>query len=140
MPLALVAADALALPFKAAAVAAVTIAFGVRNFADLDAGIREIRRVLVPRGVLAILELHRPRRRAVAAFARAWHRWITAPLGRLISADKEAYAYLPASIDTFADREEIAARLAAHRFGLVASRDLAGGIAALTVALREETQ
>ena len=138
--LALVAADALALPFRAAAVAAVTIAFGVRNFADLDAGIREIRRVLVPRGVLAILELHRPRRRVIAAFARAWNRWVTTPLGRLISADEEAYAYLPASIDTFADREEIAARLAAHGFGLVASRDLAGGIAALTVARREETQ
>jgi len=121
-------------------VAAVTIAFGVRNFADLDAGIREIRRVLVPRGVLAILELHRPRRRVIAAFARAWNRWVTTPLGRLISADEEAYAYLPASIDTFADREEIAARLAAHGFGLVASRDLAGGIAALTVARREETQ
>jgi demethylmenaquinone methyltransferase/2-methoxy-6-polyprenyl-1,4-benzoquinol methylase len=135
----LVAADALALPFGAGAIAAVTIAFGVRNFVNLDAGIREIRRVLAPAGVLAILELHRSRQRSVASFARAWNRWVTTPLGRLISADEEAYAYLPASIDTFPDREGIAARLAAQGFGLVASNDLAGGIAALTVARREET-
>jgi len=138
-PLALVAADALALPFKSGTLAAVTIAFGVRNFVDLDAGIAEVRRVLAPQGVLAILELHRPRRRAVAAFARAWNRWVTTPLGRLVSADNEAYAYLPASIDTFADREEIAARVAAGGFSMMASRDLAAGIAALTVARREET-
>jgi demethylmenaquinone methyltransferase/2-methoxy-6-polyprenyl-1,4-benzoquinol methylase len=134
----LVAADALALPLHSASVAAVTISFGVRNFVDLDAGLREIARVLVQHGIVAILELHRPRRRTVAAFAKAWNRLVTTPLGRIISADREAYAYLPASIDTFADRAELATRLASVGFEVLESRDLSAGIAALTVARKEE--
>jgi demethylmenaquinone methyltransferase/2-methoxy-6-polyprenyl-1,4-benzoquinol methylase len=131
------AADALALPFVAGAFAAVTIAFGVRNFSDLAAGFREIRRVLSPGGVLAVLELHRPRLRAAAAVIGLWNRLVVAPLGSLISPDGGAYAYLPASVDTFPDRVEMGEVLAARGFTLVSSVDLSGGVAALTVARRE---
>jgi demethylmenaquinone methyltransferase/2-methoxy-6-polyprenyl-1,4-benzoquinol methylase len=130
------AADALALPFADGSFAAVVIAFGVRNFSDLAAGFREIRRVLTPSGVLAVLELHRPRSRAVAAAIGLWNRLVVTPLGDLISADGGAYAYLPASVDTFPDRVEMAGVLAGEGFAVVESGDLSGGIAALTVARR----
>jgi demethylmenaquinone methyltransferase / 2-methoxy-6-polyprenyl-1,4-benzoquinol methylase len=132
------AADALALPFGDRTFAAVTIAFGVRNFSDLPVGFREIRRVLSPGGVLAVLELHRPRRRAMAAAIGLWNRLVVAPLGSLISPDGGAYAYLPASVDTFPDRVEMGEVLAAQGLALVSSTDLSGGIAALSVARREE--
>ena len=131
-------ADALALPFADGSFAAVTIAFGVRNFSELAAGFREIRRVLVSAGTLAILELHRPRGRAAAGAIAAWNRLFVAPLGHLISHDGGAYAYLPASVDTFPDRVELAGVLAGEGFAVIESRDLSRGIAALTVARRED--
>ena len=127
------AADALALPFPERCFAAVTIAFGVRNFADLGAGLREIGRVLVPGGVLAVLELHRPAGPLAAAASRAWNRLVVTPVGRLVARDGSAYDYLPASVDTFADRFGLAAALRAERYEVVTSRDLSRGIAALTV-------
>ena len=130
------AADALALPFADGSFAAVTVAFGVRNFSDLAAGFRGIRRVLAPSGVLAILELHRPRWRAVAAAIGLWNRLVVTPLGSLISPDGGAYAYLPASVDTFPDRARMAGVLAEEGFSVLESSDLSGGIAALTVARR----
>ena len=129
-----VAADGLALPFPASAFAAVTVAFGVRNFADLGTGLAEIRRVLLPGGVLAILEFQPPRRRAVRAALRAWNRLVLAPLGSLLSGDPAAYAYLPASVDTFPDAGALARAVQAAGFGLDGSRELSGGIVALTVA------
>jgi len=136
--LALVGADALALPFPDGAFAAVSVAFGVRNFADLDAGLSEMRRVLVTGGVLAILEFHRPASRVVALGSALWNRLVVTPLGRLLSDDGAAYVYLPASVDSFADPLALAARLAAQGLEAVQSRPLTGGIAVLTVARRTE--
>ncbi len=130
-------ADGLALPFRDGAFAAVTVAFGVRNFADLGAGLAEIRRVLAQRGVLAILEFQRPRHAFVRAGMAVWNRLAVTPAGRLLSHDAAAYAYLPASVATFADAGELGARVAAAGFALAATRELSGGIAALTVARRE---
>ncbi len=132
------AADALALPFADGSFAAVTIAFGVRNFADLAAGFREIRRVLAPAGLLGVLELQRPRLGVVAALMDVWNRVVVTPLGRLISPDGDAYAYLPASVDTFPDRPAMAEILARQGFALLPGADLTGGIAGLTVARRED--
>jgi demethylmenaquinone methyltransferase/2-methoxy-6-polyprenyl-1,4-benzoquinol methylase len=132
-----VCADALALPFRDGAFAAVTVAFGVRNFAGLDAGLAEMRRVLAARGVLAILEFQRPRHAVVRAGMALWNRLAVTPVGRLVSHDPGAYAYLPASVATFAGAGELGARVAAAGFAPVSTRELAGGIAALTVARRE---
>jgi demethylmenaquinone methyltransferase/2-methoxy-6-polyprenyl-1,4-benzoquinol methylase len=136
--LGLAAADALRLPFAEATFSAVTVAFGVRNFADLDAGLGEIRRVLSPGGVLGILEFQRPSKRMMAALADAWNVLVVTPIGRLLSGDGQAYAYLPASVATFPDGGELAARLANCGYRDVKSRELTGGIAVLTVARREE--
>ncbi len=131
-------ADALALPFAAGSFAAVTVAFGVRNFADLGVGLAEIRRVLAPGGVAAILEFQRPRRRLVAGFMRLWNSAVVVPAGRLLSDDHDAYTYLPASVESFADAGELADAVAAGGFDLIESRELSAGIVALTVARRGE--
>ena len=130
----LATADALALPFRGGSFAAVTIAFGVRNFADLDLGLEEIRRVLQSDGVLAVLEFQRPGRPGMAFFLAVWNRAVVRPVGRLLSHDGGAYAYLPASVATFPDARELSDRLAARAFEVVERRELSGGIAALTVA------
>jgi demethylmenaquinone methyltransferase/2-methoxy-6-polyprenyl-1,4-benzoquinol methylase len=130
-------ADGLALPFRPASFAAVTVAFGVRNFADLAAGLAEIRRVLVDRGVLAILEFQRPRRRSLRLGMQLWNRLVVTPVGRLLSHDAAAYSYLPASVATFPDAGELGARVATSGFTLESSHELSGGIVALTVARRE---
>lgn len=132
------AADALALPVVDGSIAGVTVAFGVRNFASLDAGLAEIRRVLCPGGMLGVLELHRPRRRLVAALISLWNQIVVKALGRMLSHDGDAYAYLPASVATFVDREGLQRRLAACGFEAITSADLMGGIAGLTLARRRE--
>ena len=132
-----VTADGLSLPFRSASFAAVTVAFGVRNFTDLGVGLAEIRRVLVDRGVLAILEFQRPRSRWMRLGMSLWNRLVVVPAGRALSHDPSAYSYLPASVATFPDAGELAARVTAAGYRVEASRELSGGIVALTVARRE---
>ncbi len=134
----LVCTDALAMPFRAGSFAATTVAFGVRNFADLDAGIGEVRRVLTPDGVLAVLEFQRPGTRPMALLLGLWNRLVVTPVGRLVSRDGDAYAYLPASVASFPDSRELIARLGELGFAEVECSRLSGGIAALTVARRAE--
>ena len=133
-----VGADALALPFRERSFAAVTVAFGMRNFVDVDAGLAEMRRVLVPGGVLAVLEFQRPTRAAPRFAAAAWDRLVVTPLGRLLSDEGDAYSYLPASVTTFPAAAALGERIRAAGFSAGAPRELSGGIAALTVARREE--
>lgn len=93
--------DAEALPFEQATFDAVTVAFGVRNFADLPLCLREIHRVLRPEGRVLILELSTPANPLVRwcyeCYAFHFLPWV----GGLISSDKAAYRYLPASIRAF---------------------------------------
>ena len=132
-----VAADALALPFRPGVFAAVTVAFGVRNFADLDLGLAEISRVLAPRGLVAILEFQQPQNPLMAALSAVWNRLVVTPLGRCLSDDAQAYAYLPASVATFPAAAELAERLALARLRVEGGENLSGGIAAVTTARRE---
>jgi demethylmenaquinone methyltransferase/2-methoxy-6-polyprenyl-1,4-benzoquinol methylase len=124
--------DVLALPFDDASFDAVTVGFGVRNVEDLDAGLRELRRVLRPGGRVGILEITRPRG-ALAPFYRLWFDRVVPALGRVLPGGA-AYTYLPASVRRFPAPEELAGLLEAAGFAAVRFRLFAGGIVALHVA------
>lgn len=82
---------------------AVTVAFGVRNFENLEKGLSEIHRVLKPGGVLCILEFSKPRMFPVKQFYNIYSYYILPFFGRLISKDNSAYRYLPESVAEFPD-------------------------------------
>ncbi len=83
----------------------ITVAYGVRNFAHLDKGLEEMHRVLKPGGHLAILELCVPDTEPMKSLFRIYsHVWMPL-LGRLISKDKKAYSYLPATMEAFPQGE-----------------------------------
>jgi demethylmenaquinone methyltransferase / 2-methoxy-6-polyprenyl-1,4-benzoquinol methylase len=121
--------DVLALPFPDASFDAATIGFGIRNVAELELGLRELRRVLRPTGRLAILEITRPRG-ALKPFFSLWFDRIVPLLGRLVPGGR-AYAYLPASVARFPAAEELAELLRRVGFADVGFRLLAGSIVAL---------
>ena len=99
-------ADALNLPFADASFDAVTVAFGVRNFEDTAAGLREMRRVLRPGGRALILEFMRPTSFFLRYVFGLFFKGILPRIGRLISRHDSAYNYLPASVNEFYTRRE----------------------------------
>ena len=123
--------DVLALPFADASFDAATVGFGVRNVEDLEAGLRELRRVLRPGGRLAILEITTPRG-PLAPFYRLWFDRVIPLLGRVLPGGA-AYTYLPASVRRFPAPEALADLLARGGFAAVRFRLFAGGIVALHV-------
>jgi demethylmenaquinone methyltransferase / 2-methoxy-6-polyprenyl-1,4-benzoquinol methylase len=123
--------DLLAMPFADGSFDAATIGFGIRNVADLELALRELRRVLRPGGRLAILEITQPRG-VLRPFYSLWFDRLVPLLGRLLPGG-EAYSYLPASVRRFPPAEELAASMRATGFGDVGFRLLAGSIVALHV-------
>jgi demethylmenaquinone methyltransferase/2-methoxy-6-polyprenyl-1,4-benzoquinol methylase len=121
--------DLLELPFEDASFDAATVGFGVRNVADLERSLRELRRVLRPGGRLGILEITTPRG-PLRLFYRLWFDAIVPLLGKLLRGGS-AYTYLPASVRRFPGPEDLSALLERTGFGEVSFRLLAGGIVAL---------
>lgn len=93
--------DAENMPFAENAFDAVTVSFGVRNFENLALGIKEIHRVLSSGGKLIILEFSQPQTFPVKQLYAFYSKYVLPNIGRLISEDKEAYDYLPNSIQAF---------------------------------------
>jgi demethylmenaquinone methyltransferase/2-methoxy-6-polyprenyl-1,4-benzoquinol methylase len=123
--------DVLALPFEDASFDSATVGFGIRNVDDLEAGLRELRRVLRDGGRLAILEITTPRG-VLAPFYRVWFDRVVPLLGRVLPGG-DAYTYLPASVRRFPLPEELSRLLEANGFEAVRFRLFAGGIVALHV-------
>jgi demethylmenaquinone methyltransferase / 2-methoxy-6-polyprenyl-1,4-benzoquinol methylase len=122
-------ADALALPFDDASFDVVTSGFGVRNFADLEAGLRELRRVLRPGGRIGVLEITQPQG-ALRPFFRVWFDRVVPLMGKVLPGGG-AYTYLPASVRRFPGPGDLAAALERAGFADVRYRLFAGGIVAL---------
>jgi demethylmenaquinone methyltransferase/2-methoxy-6-polyprenyl-1,4-benzoquinol methylase len=123
--------DLLALPFEAGSFEAATVGFGVRNVADLEQGLAELRRVLVRGGRVAVLEITQPRG-LLAPFYRFWFDRIVPLLGKLLKGGA-AYTYLPASVRRFPGPDELAALMGSVGFADISYRTFAGGIVALHV-------
>ena len=121
--------DLLALPFPDASFDAATIGFGIRNVADLELGLNELRRVLRPGGRLAILEITRPRG-LLRPFFSLWFDRLVPLAGRLLPGGS-AYTYLPESVRRFPGAEELAELVGRAGFADVRFRLLAGSIVAL---------
>ena len=123
------AADALHLPFPDASFDLITTAFGFRNLANYEDGLRELARVLKPTGELGILEFSEPTSGPLAGIFRFYFRKILPRIGKTISGDAEAYAYLPGSITKFPSSSGLTAlmektgfadvRIASWNFGTV---------------------
>jgi demethylmenaquinone methyltransferase/2-methoxy-6-polyprenyl-1,4-benzoquinol methylase len=109
------AGDALHLPFADARFDLVTAAFGFRNLANYDEGLREFARMLRPGGQLGILEFSEPTG-ATAGLFRFYFRSVLPRVGGAISGDKAAYAYLPSSVSKFPPPDQLAGKMRAAGF------------------------
>lgn len=131
----LICGDGLRLPFRDGAFDAVTIAFGVRNFQDPLAGLKEMRRVLVPGGRVNVLEFGQPRAAWFRAVYDAYSRWILPRLGALLTGERAAYEYLPETSRHFPCGESFCELLREAGFSGPRYRALTGGIAYLYEAI-----
>lgn len=128
--------DALSLSLTDGAVDTVMCAFGMRNLPDQSRALREIHRVLVPGGELAILEFFQPATWAAKTFAATYGRFIIPWLGGMISKRPTAYRYLHESTMGFYSLAAYRALLVTHGFTIRSVDQLSGGIANLILAVK----
>lgn len=118
------------LPFADGSFDAVTLGFGIRNFTDKDAALRELRRVLKPGGALLVLEFSTPKapllKAAYTGFQGLWP-----AMGRLVAGDSESYRYLVESIRVHPDQKALKLMMRDAGFASVTYHNLIGGIAAI---------
>ena len=124
-------ADAAALPFADGSFDAVTVAFGVRNFGDREAGLREMVRVCRDGGMVSVLEFSHPTHALVKAPYRWYSRHWIPRVGQSVSRHPSAYSYLPTSVEAFPSAEEFVEMLLQAGLKDVKTETLSGGIATL---------
>lgn len=123
--------DALHLPFPDNSFDGVTIAFGLRNLASVEGGLKELQRVLRPGGMTAVLDFSKPNVPGFRALFKFYFARVLPLLGGVVSGSKSAYEYLPDSVSRFPDQEQLAALMRNAGFENVHYLNLTGGIAAL---------
>ncbi len=126
--------EAESLPFDDGSFDAAIVAFGVRNFESLEAGLAEMLRVLRPGGKLLVLEFSRPRHFPFRQIYLFYFLNVIPFIGRLLSGNSEAYAYLPASVMAFPEGKEFLAILGAAGFTRARAERLTFGIASIYTA------
>jgi len=130
-PIPYIEGDALGLPFVDDSFDAVTIAFGLRNLANVPDGLTELRRILKPGGTLAVLEFSAP---VVPGFGKLFNFYFAHVLPRIggaVSGSRGAYEYLPDSVSKFPNQKKLVEMIESTGFADVKYANLTGGIAAL---------
>lgn len=126
-------ADALQLPLADASFDLITCAFGFRNFANYRKGLEELRRVLRPGGMLAILEFSQPPNRVFAGLYAFYSKRVLPRIGALISGSSDAYTYLPESVRKFPGAEMLAEEMRAIGYLNVEFERMTFGVVALHI-------
>ena len=129
-------ADSEALPFESESYDAVTAAFGVRNFEQLEVGLKEMGRVLRKGGMAVILEFSSPTVFPVKQLYHFYFRYITPRLGKWIAKDEAAYAYLPESVRVFPQGEQMTRILKNAGFQTATCKTLTFGICSVYCATK----
>lgn len=127
-------ADAEKIPFSDNTFEAITVAFGVRNFENLELGLKEMRRVLRPGGVMLILEFSHPHAFPMKQLYGIYSRYIIPLMGRLISGNSKAYSYLPESVAAFPSGKKFLAILESQGMKNTKLIKLSMGIATIYIA------
>ena len=128
--------DCMQLSFADGSFDAVTAAFGIRNFKDLDTCLRELHRVLRPGGHLSIVELSAPVRPPMSWFFKIYSYTLLPLYARIVSKDKSAYRYLISSIEAFPQGEEMTQILRKAGFEQVTFRRLTFGVCTMYLATK----
>ncbi len=126
--------DSESMPFQNDQFDAITVAFGVRNFENLDGGLKEFYRVLKPDGVVVILEFSKPKHFPMKQFYLFYFFKILPFIGRMVSKDSSAYSYLPESVMAFPDDEKFLSILKKNGFSRTMQKRLTFGIATIYIA------
>ena len=128
--------DCQALSYPEGTFDAVTAAFGIRNFADLDKGLREMCRVLKPEGHLSIVELTSPVKTPMKQLFRIYSHTVLPVYGRLVSKDTSAYTYLTKTIEAFPQGEQMVDILQGAGFRQASFKRLTSGICTMYFAVK----
>ena len=130
--------DAHNLPFPKDFFSYVTIGFGVRNFIDLESALKEVNRVLMPNGKLAILEIVKLNEGSfLSKIFPIYFGKITPWLGSIFAGDKEAYSYLPQSVENFISSKELTKILNSVGFKTIKTKKIALGTVTIHIAAKE---
>ncbi|MBK7653711.1 MAG: bifunctional demethylmenaquinone methyltransferase/2-methoxy-6-polyprenyl-1,4-benzoquinol methylase UbiE [Flammeovirgaceae bacterium] len=119
------------LPFEENKFDAVIVAFGVRNFENLEKGLTEMQRVLKPGGQLVVLEFSKPRTFPFKQLYNFYFKFVLPKIGRLVSRDSAAYTYLPESVQAFPDGTDFTNILNRIGFNYTTCQSLTFGISSL---------
>jgi demethylmenaquinone methyltransferase/2-methoxy-6-polyprenyl-1,4-benzoquinol methylase len=124
------------MPFKSDSVTNITVAFGVRNFYDIVEGFKSFHEVLSPGGKATILEFRLPSNIILKAWYKFYFKKILPKVGGLISGDKEAYEYLPSSVEEFDEKVNLPELLKTAGFESVEQHNLTFGTVQIIIATK----
>jgi demethylmenaquinone methyltransferase/2-methoxy-6-polyprenyl-1,4-benzoquinol methylase len=125
------------LPFAPETFDAITVGFGVRNFAHLEIGMKGMYNVLKPGGKLAVLEFSKPHKFPMKQLVNFYYRFILPLVGRMVSSDKRAYTYLPESIQAFPEGEKFLEVMKKAGFENVKWQPLTFGVASIYTGIKK---